>query len=332
MKESNAQKIRLGFFVILTGLILITALYLIGKKQNIFGNTFVLSAVFNNVGGLKLGNNVRYSGINVGTVKKIVMINDTTICVGMVVREEILEHIKSNAMASISSDGLVGSMVVNIVPGIINADGLIPGDTIHSYEKISTKDMLNTLSKTNQNAAQLTIELLEITTSINEGKGAFGLLINDQQMGSDLKSTISNLKVASRDASVTMGELKKTIASLNNEDNLIHVFLNDSISANQIKSMLSNLEKSSHEINEVVANLNIVVTDIKNGKGALNLLTKDTILVDDIDEIVKNIKQASVLLNEDLKALQSNTFFKGYFKKLEKEKLKEEKRNSKNLE
>ena len=82
----------------------------------------------------------------------------------------------------------------------------------------------------------------------------------------------------------------------------------------------------------MVANLNIVVTDIKNGKGALNLLTKDTILVDDIDEIVKNIKQASVLLNEDLKALQSNTFFKGYFKKLEKEKLKEEKRNSKNLE
>ena len=85
MRITNAQKIKLGLFVIITAILLVTALYLIGRKQNIFGSTYYISAVFNNVNGLKLGNNVRYSGINVGTVKKIYMINDSTICVDMAV-------------------------------------------------------------------------------------------------------------------------------------------------------------------------------------------------------------------------------------------------------
>ena len=70
MKTSNTQKFNLGIFVLLSTIILITALYFIGNRQNLFGKTFRISAVFNNVNGLQLGNNVRYSGINVGTVKK----------------------------------------------------------------------------------------------------------------------------------------------------------------------------------------------------------------------------------------------------------------------
>ena len=73
MKTSNTQKLSLGLFIFFTTIILVIALYLIGNKQNLFGHTFRISAVFNNVNGLIQGNNVRYSGINIGTVKNIVM-------------------------------------------------------------------------------------------------------------------------------------------------------------------------------------------------------------------------------------------------------------------
>ena len=116
MKKSNSQKISLGLFIILSTLFLIMALYYIGNRQNLFGKTFKISAVFNNVNGLILGNNVRYSGINVGTVKNINMINDTTICVDMIIEDKFLKHLKKNVVAGISSDGLVGSMVINIAP------------------------------------------------------------------------------------------------------------------------------------------------------------------------------------------------------------------------
>jgi len=96
MKTSNTQKLSLGLFIFFTTIILVIALYLIGNKQNLFGHTFRISAVFNNVNGLILGNNVRYSGINVGTVKNILMVNDSTICVDMVIEEKMLVHMKKN--------------------------------------------------------------------------------------------------------------------------------------------------------------------------------------------------------------------------------------------
>ncbi len=332
MKITNAQKLKLGMFVILTGIVLIASLYLIGKKQNLFGDTFRITGVFNNVNGLKLGNNVRYAGINIGTVKEILMVDDSTICVDMVLEESIRRHMRENAYAIIGSDGLVGSMVVNIFPGDRKGQILQEGDTIMSIKKKSTTDMMTTLNVTNENVAELSNELLKITRSINAGKGTLGLLVNDEAMGADLKATISNLKTASKDASKVIDEIKGVVNSANDEDNLLNVLLKDSVAAAQFRSMMRNLEQSSEDIKVVINNLNEVLLTVKEGEGAFNYLVTDTILVQNIDETVKNVKQGSELLNENLEALRHNTFFKGYFKKQEKARLKEEKRLQKQQE
>ena len=329
MKITDTQKAKLGMFVMLTGLILIVSLYLIGKKQNLFGDTFKITAVFNNVNGLKIGNNVRYAGINVGTVKDIIMVNDSTICVDMVIEESIRRHMKENAFAVVGSDGLVGSMVVNIFPGNGKGQVLQQGDTISSIRKKSGADMMSTLSITNDNVAELSQEILKITRSINEGKGTLGLLVNDEAMGADLKETIANLKTASHDASKVIDEIKEVVSSVDTEGNLLNVLLKDSVTAEQFRTVVANLEQSSKEINLVINNLNDVILNVKEGEGAFNYLVSDTILVEDIGQTVINIKQGSEMLNENLEALRHNAFFRRYFRKLEKERLKEEKRQQK---
>ena len=92
MKNSSSQKFRLGLFVILGTLLFIVAVYLVGQRQNMFKKTFTISAFFQNVNGLQNGNNVRYSGIDIGTVKSITMINDSTIKVDMNIDEKIIIH------------------------------------------------------------------------------------------------------------------------------------------------------------------------------------------------------------------------------------------------
>lgn len=325
MKKSNTQKIRLGIFVIVSTLLLISLLYFIGNKQNLFGKTFRISAVFNNVNGLILGNNVRYSGINVGTVKKINMVNDTTICVDMIVEEQFLKHLKKNAVAAIGSDGLVGSMVINIVPKKGNSENLIPGDTIKSFSRISTNDMLSTLNTTNENAALLTSDLLKITTAINEGQGTLGMLITDAEMASNLKNTTSNLKNASANASIAINDLKNIIAAINFDESFAAVLLNDSISAMQLKKIISNLEKTSTKIDTVISNINDVVLAAKSGSGTVNYVLNDTLLVKNIDSTMNNLKEGSELLNQNLEALKHSFLTRGYFKKQEKQKAKEEK-------
>jgi phospholipid/cholesterol/gamma-HCH transport system substrate-binding protein len=330
MRITNAQKIKLGLFVIITAILLVTALYVIGRKQNIFGGTSYISAIFTNVNGLKLGNNVRYSGINVGTVRKITMINDTTICVNMAVESDILKHIRKDAKAVIGSDGIVGSMVLNIFPGTVEADLLRPGDTLSSIRKISTSDMMSTLSVTNQNAAELSSELLKITSSLNEGQGTLGRLLNDKDMGNDLKETVKNLNKVSREASEVINDLKTVISDIEFEESLLYVLVNDSLAASQFRSTLTHLETSSEQIEEAVENLNSVILEVKEGDGTFNYIVNDTTLVNDIDETVKNVKQGSVLLNENLEAMRHNFLFKGYFKKMEKEEKKAAKRAKKN--
>ncbi|NLP58679.1 MlaD family protein [Lutibacter sp. B1] len=330
MKNSNLQKFYLGIFVIVSTVLLITALYFIGNKQNIFGKTFKISAVFNNVNGLLLGNNVRYSGINVGTVKNIVMINDTTICVDMVLEDKILKHLKKNAVATIGSDGLVGSMIINIIPAKGESELLVSGDTIMSYSKITTNDILTTLNTTNENAALLTSDLLKITTAINQGQGTLGMLITDNELALSLKQTVLNLNKSSAEISTTIKELNNIIKSINYDESLAAVFLSDSISANKMKSVINNLNNSSKNIDSVIANYNAIALDIKNGEGTLNYLVNDSTLVNNIDETVKNIKEGSIRLNEDLEALKHNFLFRKYFKKLERQKKKEERKKENN--
>ena len=138
MEKSNSQKIQLGIFVIIGTIVFLAAIYFVGNKQNMFGNTSNLKAVFANVNGLQPGNNVRYAGIDIGTVTEIEMINDTTININMLIDNKIMHHIQKNAVATISSDGLVGNMIVNIIPGKGVAKKVENGDVIQSYSRIGT--------------------------------------------------------------------------------------------------------------------------------------------------------------------------------------------------
>lgn len=327
MEKTTSQKIRLGLFVILGLLIFIIAVYFIGDKQKMFGKTNHLTAVFNNVNGLELGNNVRYSGINVGTVRGIEMISDTAIQVDMIIDKTIFSYIKQDAVAIIGSDGLVGNMVINIIPGKGDALKVKPGDKIKSMNRIRTDDMLHTLGVTNKNAANLTADLLKITNDINNGKGTIGLLVRDTVLGKDLKETMRYIRTAGKGTSELVTKLNNLVSSLDQKDNLIGV-IKDSAVANDVKTIIRNLEKSSSEIDKVVNNLNSTILNVKDGKGSLNYLANDPELVRKIDSTMTNINQASFRLNEDLEALKHNFLFRGYFKKQEKAKLKEQKKES----
>ena len=92
MKKNSINNIKLGIFIIAGLFILVVSLYLIGKNQHFFGSNFVLKARFHNVEGLMPGNNVRFSGIQCGTVKDIEIINDTTIEVTMLPSKYAIEQ------------------------------------------------------------------------------------------------------------------------------------------------------------------------------------------------------------------------------------------------
>lgn len=313
-RESTSQQLRLGIFVILGLLVFIATVYFIGSKQNIFGKTITISARFNNVSGLQSGNNVRYSGINVGTVRSISMINDTIICVEMMIEADIVPHIKKNAVATITSDGLVGSMIVNVVPGKGESHIIAAGDEIQSYSRIRTDDILNTLNVTNENAALLTVDLLKITKEITAGKGTIGTLLNDTLMSKDIKKSLQHLKVASGEAASLISNANQMVNALQHQGSLIGV-LKDTAMAGKINGIVDNIDRSSKALQQITLNLNATILNAKDGQGVINYLSNDPKLVKQIDSTIVHIESASYRLDENMRAMQDNFLLRGYFKK-----------------
>ncbi|WCO02895.1 MlaD family protein [Psychroserpens ponticola] len=324
MKQTNSQKLNLGLFVIIGTILFITAVYLIGQRQDMFKKTFTISAFFQNINGLQKGNNVRYAGIDIGTVKGITMSNDSTIKIDMNIDEKIIVHIKKDAIATIGSDGLVGNMIVNIVPGKGVSEVITNGDIIKSYSKIGTDDILNTLNTSTENAAILTSDLLKITNNITKGKGTIGVLLNDTIMAKDLKQSITNLKLASQGASNTIREINAIVSSVKTADNtVLGMLLNDSISGKKLKHIVTNLENSSTEIEALLNNANTIVDDFNSSEGTYNYIVKDTSLVNSLKSTLKNINEGTDKFNQNMEALKHNFLTRGYFRKLERQEKKE---------
>ena len=317
MKNSNAQNFKLGLFIIVGLLIFVAGVYFIGNRQNLFGTNPRISSVFKSVDGLQVGNNVRYAGVNVGTVRDIIIVNDTSIVVDFIIQEKTMSLIRKNSLATISSDGLVGSMIVNLVPGDTRESAMIePGDTLESISKVTTADMLTTLSTTNENAALLTADLLKITAAINEGQGTLGALLKDEQMADDVKESMKELRQTTHSASLTVARLNNILASVDMENSLAgKLFTPDSTTVNRVDEIISSVEKSAFEIEEMTADLNQFSSTIKNNEGALNFLLNDTTFVKNLDQTLENAEAASKKLDENMKALQHNILFRGYFKK-----------------
>jgi phospholipid/cholesterol/gamma-HCH transport system substrate-binding protein len=313
----------------MVGLIIFTlGVYFIGKKQNLFGDSITISSVFKNVNGLQPGNNVRYSGVNVGTVKEIKFLNDTAICVNMLIGRESGNLIKYSSVTTINSDGLVGSMVLNILPtDKFPSRRLKEGDTLSSLSQVATTDMLNTLNKTNENAALLTEDLLKITNSINAGEGVLGKLLKDETLAKNIQESAANLNNTTRSAKSSLTKLNDLLNSVDYENSIVGLLLSDSTAQENLKTTIQDLQASSSQINKLSANLEEFSTSLNSEKGALNLVVKDTTFVNHLDQSIRNIEEATHRFNENMEALKHNILFRGYFRKLERKKARQENGN-----
>lgn len=193
-KKSHKFKIKLGLFVAVGTFLFIFVIFIIGRQRNLFDPVFNLSAEFYNVSGLQVGNNVRFSGINVGTVENIQIVDDTTVQVDMQIRKNVRKFIKSDSRALIGSEGLIGDRLVIISQGSPGAALAEDGEFLSSNEPVETDEILASLEVTAGNAEIISDQLAEIMLKINSGTGTIGRLIQDTTIAENLDKTITNLK------------------------------------------------------------------------------------------------------------------------------------------
>lgn len=317
--SSNKRGVVVGIFILVGLVFFIVAILTIGNMHKTFGSKIQLTALFDDVNGLQQGNNIWFSGVKIGTVKKVQFYGNSQVRVMMNLDEKAQQYIRKDAKVKVSTDGFIGNKILVIYGGSSKAEAIEDEDTLGVEKTFSSEEMINTLQENNKNVLAITNDFKVISKKMAEGEGSIGKLLNDDAIYNNIAATSASLKQASDKAQQVMNSLSAFSAGLNKKGTLAHGLTNDTV-------MLASLKETVLELNKVADTASVFINDLKTAardpKSPVGVLLHDPEAGASLKATLKNLETGSKKLDEDLEGLQHSFPMKRYFKKKEKEKKK----------
>ena len=327
--ESNKRSVVVGIFVLLGVLIFVAGVFVLGGQQKRFTKSILVMAVFNDVAGLKAGNNVWFSGVKIGTIRRVKFFGTAQVEVDMNIEQSAQAYIRKDAQATISSDGLIGNKIVQIFGGTPKAEPVEEGDRLKTQEALSSDQVLETLQENNRNLLRVTNDFKALVGNIRRGKGTVGAVLTDSIVANNFKLAMENLQRASQNTVKVTGSISTFAAKLNAKGTLANELVTDttvfrrlSRSASKLENVAGSAEKTIVTLSQTSENVNRASEKLNNANSPLGVLLTDQETATNLRTTLRNLNRGTALLNEDLKAAQSNILLRGFFKKRAKEEAK----------
>ena len=321
MNESpNRRAVIVGVFVLVGILFFIGGILMIGNLHDTFKSKMKVVSLFDDVGGLKKGNNIWFSGVKIGTVSNLRFYGTSQVEVSMNIEIKAQQYIRKDAKVKISSDGLIGNKILVIYGGTTAAPEVEEGDTLGVEKTFTSDDMINTLQANNVNVLAITADLKVITKQLAAGEGTIGKLLTDDAIYTHINAATASLQTASAKADQLVSTLATFSSNLNKKGTLANELTTDTVVFKSVKASIKQLQQIADTASAFVADLKKAS---KNPNSTVGVLLRDEQSGARIKETIKNLESSSQKLDEDLKAVQSNFLLKRYFKNKEKEKEKE---------
>lgn len=296
MTDKRNRSIRVGLFIFLSFILFVIAILILGRKRNMFQPTIRITTVFRDVRGLKVGNNVRFTGIEVGAVIGISIISDTAVSVELSMDKSVVPYIKKDSKATIGTEGLMGSKLVLILPGSPGSESIKPGDQLLAMDPVEIDDIVKEIKTSSEKISQVANNLIEITEKVNRGDGIFGKLFTDSELTAQIEQSGKNIT----QLSTNMNQL---VYKLNTGQGMIGKMFVDTAFANRIDTASVNVLEISNNLEELTARIN-------EGEGVFGRLFTDTSLTDnfysaskDLESILLNLSEVSKKMNSEDNAL-----------------------------
>jgi phospholipid/cholesterol/gamma-HCH transport system substrate-binding protein len=320
MSESIKKRaVVVGVFIVVGLIFLVGGILAIGNLHSTFSQKMNISTVVNDVNGLQAGNNIWFSGVKVGTVKKVEFFGNSQVKITMNINEESQQYIRKNAKVKISSDGFIGNKILVIYGGTADAPAIQEGDILVNEATLSTDDIMKTLQENNKN-------ILVITSALAAGQGSLGKMIKDDSLYNSFNNILATLQRTSNKAQSFMTYLADYSAQLRKEGSLSNDLITDTTIFNSLQTTMYELNKIADTTAAMMNSLNVAMN---NTKTPLGVMTRDEQTGAALKETIIRLDSSSVKLDEDLEAMQHNFLLKGYFKDKDKAARKAEKEKAK---
>lgn len=316
---NNNRAVIVGIFVVIGLIIMVLTILTLGSQRKTFDKSIIVTAFFDNVNGLQKGNNIWFSGVKVGTIKKVYITGKGHVEVDMSISTDARQYIRKDAKAKLSTDGLIGNKIIEIYGGSPKTPEVEEGDILAADNLLSTDDMMNTLAQNNDNFLAITNDLKVITSRISEGKGSIGKLLNDETLANQVNATSMMLQQSARNLEKLTANVSTYTNKLNTKGTLPNDLMNDTVIFSQLRMTVKNLQAVTDSSRIAINNLKIAGNTLNNGlqdkNAPLGMLLSDQKSAEKIKGTLNNLQDASKKLDENMEALQHNFLLRGYFKK-----------------
>jgi phospholipid/cholesterol/gamma-HCH transport system substrate-binding protein len=301
----NSLETKLGFFVALTVLAAFLIIETLGSAD-IFTRGKYVSAQFDTIQDLKVGDRVKMAGVEIGRVDTIALTDDK-VSVKMKLKPDA--NVKTDSKAVIKFTGLMGQNFVGITfgaPGSPKAeDGAIleseeqpdlsvimakldaAAGGIQNLTKSFTGDKIDNLlgpltDFIKQNSAPITATIANIknvSSQIAAGQGTVGKLIYDDALYSSALTTVSNLQDTTTSA-------KDMIASAK-------TVMNDVTAGKGTVGKLLTDETLYRATTSSMTNLNSILSKINRGEGSVGKLVNSPEFLDNAKLSLQKLDKAA---------------------------------------
>ncbi|WPP48182.1 MlaD family protein [Catalinimonas niigatensis] len=318
-RTENKRSVIVGIFVLIAIGILVAGIFTLGGQQNRFQKSIRLQAIFDDIEGLRKGNNVWFSGVKVGYVREISFYGDSQLEVTMQLEQDIQQYIRKDAKVKLSSDGLIGNKILSIEGGSMEAPPVEDGDNLAVEVPLSTDDIMASLQENNQNLVSITNNLKALTTNMINGEGTVGALFQDNQMAEHFRVVMANLEQVSNNTVRASSALTQFTNKLNTSGGLANELLTDTVVFSQLKTSANQLQQIVSSAETVTENLSEASNKMTTTDNGLGIILNDEEFGSQLKNTMRNLETSSEKLDENMEALQHNFLFRGYFRRQARE-------------
>src|SRR5262252_7672880 len=192
------RRFRVGLVVLIALFAVMMAIFMVGKRANLFRKKLPFETRFDSAEGVVPGNPVRLNGVTVGSVLEVILTPDPadrTVRVVYDVDRRAAPRLRKGTRASIKTIGLLGDKYIDLAGGTaeepeVEVGGQIPAAPGAGIEKLleGSGDLVTDSEESERLGNSLNATLASLTAvmrKVESGRGLVGKLLIDEKYGKE---------------------------------------------------------------------------------------------------------------------------------------------------
>jgi phospholipid/cholesterol/gamma-HCH transport system substrate-binding protein len=300
------EQVRVGVFLIIALALGATAIVLIGRTGNVFGERYQLVTLVRSAAGLVPGAEVQLAGQAVGQVDRVALIlpenrpeGGQAVALWLEVNVAVQAQIREDSRAQVRTQGLLGDRLIDIRPGSAEARILQDGDTLQAASSVDFDALIAEGSEAVGDLVAITSNLAELTRGVLEGEGTIGQLVTDAALYDRMVSLAGSMDTLLSAAADSDGPVMRML-----EDDSLYLSIRSTLTS--LDSLAAGVARGEGSLGRMlttdtlysallgsVARTDSLLASLESGDGAMGRLFTDPALY---EELLKTVVDFGALL------------------------------------